>query len=264
MNQRYFSIFQKYQGRRFARDLDKLRKDLSARGLLNSGIGQEEIDRLTADHRDIIEMKKEEEVADTEEQKKQKSDRVFSRTINIISIFVIVIGLLFSTWTFYETKKLNRPYLSIEKKDNIFLFENNGNYSVLKTVIKNTGSLPAEFHTNLSNWPCTTTPRRSENDFISPGQEFEIGYNLHVDCKMADTSDCKTYENISLNIDYKSPGQKNYEYTTSLKPKFIRGDKDMTHPITTSSPEYTFKVIYCGGEDARKGLVGVWYIYQMK
>lgn len=77
MNQKYLSIFQKYRGRQFTRDLEKLRQDLSNRGLLNSGIETEEINILTNNYKDETEMKKEEIIAEIEEQKNKNRTGLF-------------------------------------------------------------------------------------------------------------------------------------------------------------------------------------------
>jgi len=85
MNKQYLSIFQKYHTRKHARDLEKLQRDLSSRGLLNSGIYDEEIKKLSDNFRDEIEMKKEEYSAEQETERKERNDRIFSRFINTVS-----------------------------------------------------------------------------------------------------------------------------------------------------------------------------------
>lgn len=167
-----------------------------------------------------------------------------------------------SVWTFSETQKLNRPYLSSIKRNDVLLFEKNGNYQVFETTIKNTGNLPAEFRTYLNGWPCTSTPRRSDSDYLAPGQEINVGYNLSGDCKLFPDNMCRTYEHMNLGIEYRSPGQKNFDYLTSFKMRVIPGTQDMIN--STSTGEYSIVIIRCGGDDSRNNLVSVWYVEQMK
>ncbi len=270
MNQKYLSIFQKYRGRQFDRDLEELRKNLSYRGLLNSGIENGEIKILTENYRDEIEMKKEEIIAEIEEQKKQKTDRLSSRIINIILVIIAIFGTLLSVWTFSETQKLNRPYLSMVERNNVLKGNVNNDplRQILKVTIKNTGTIPAQFNTSIEGWYCTSTPRRSDSDYIAPNQEIEIGYDLFNGCKLSTDNLCKILEDIKIIIKYKSPNQKHFEYLTSFKMKNIPGTKDMANlkSLNSTSSFYQYDVVFyrCEGSDERNDIVSVWYVEQMK
>jgi len=264
MNKQYLTIFQKYRVRKHARDLKKLQQDLSRRGLLNSGIGDEETQNLFDDFRDEIEMKKEEHAAEQVAEKNEKRERTFNRIINIITTVAVIFGVILSVWTFSETKKLNRPYLSIVQRNDILKIDNGDYHQILKVSIKNTGALPAKFKTNLFGWPCTSSPRRSYSDYIAPNQEIELGYNLFIGCKMPTDNLCDIYEDIKMEIVYEVPGQNNDPYITTFKMKHIPATKDMLHLNATSTDKYDSIILGCGGTDNRANLVSVWYVEQMK
>ena len=173
-------------------------------------------------------------------------------------------GTLLSIWTFSETKKLNRPYLSIIQRNDILKIDNSGSYQILKASIKNTGTLPAQFKTNLSGWYCTSSPRRSDSDYIAPNQEIELGYNLFIGCKMPADNLCGIYEDIKMEIVYEVPGQNSDPYITTFRMKHIPATKDMFHLNATSTDKYDSIVLGCGGTDNRENLVSVWYVEEMK
>ncbi|MFA4830751.1 MAG: hypothetical protein WC862_04115 [Patescibacteria group bacterium] len=194
----------------------------------------------------------------------KKTKENIKDTILVIGAIIAAVSSIYAIKSFFEAKKTGRPYLSIVERNDVLKFNTDYQYNILKATIKNTGNLPAKFNTSLNGWPCSSTPLRADSDYISPNQEIELGYNLLFNCKLPSDNMCGVYENIKLEINYKTQDLDDFDYSTSFKMKIIPGTKDMIELDSTSSGKYDFAIIRCGGNDQRTNLVATWYIDEMK
>ncbi|MFA7245191.1 MAG: hypothetical protein WC070_03375 [Candidatus Magasanikbacteria bacterium] len=184
--------------------------------------------------------------------------------ISITGILTVVVSF-YSILTYYNAKKLDRPYLNIEERNGVVMMNNGNDYLIIKASIKNTGKTPANFISKLNGWPCSIKPRLSNEDYISPNQGIEIGYNLLLDCELPPpTNLCYILKKINLEITYKEPGQINYDYLTSFKMKIIPASDDMFHISTTSLDKYDLLIEDCDDEQNTQHSVIVWYTDKMK